>query len=465
MSKLFKKQFILHVIVLILSFGLMGIGLTKAFGRFFINQKLNLLIEQGQKISSELEKIYFFNYTKELDKEISILEKYLNASFIFVDNNSEILIVSSDIDSSWLGKKIKLKNFNDDYNSIIKTKGNLGGIFKNNVLTVIIPFKINNLNLGRVFINSPMIELTQTLQQAYKLIFIFTTLSIIFAFFLIYIFSKKTTQPLLEMTNVAKIISSGKFDKKININSNDEIGQLAISFNEMANSLNEQEKRRREFISNISHDLRSPLTSIKGFLQAIIDGTIPYQNQQKYLNIILEETERLTNLTNDIINIESLNRLNKSIFNINELIKQVIIKFETRAIEKNINFDLSFETEDMFVNADIEKIQRVMYNLIDNAIKFSHDNSSIFIKTKIKNNKTLILVKDTGIGISNQDQKRVFDRFYKTDLSRGKDKKGSGLGLSIVNDFILAHDETIEVKSCLGKGTQFSFTLEKEDQV
>ena len=247
------------------------------------------------------------------------------------------------------------------------------------------------------------------------------------------------------------------------------MGQLAESFNHMAESLDKYEKVRRDFIANVSHDLRSPLTSIQGFLGAILDGTIPHEKQEHYLNIVLEETKRLTKLTNDIVELSraqtSTITLEKTRFNINNLIRESIERLEPQLQKKDIKIDAIFVEKETFVEADEDKIARVIYNLVDNAIKFSEEGKKIEIETALKDNKKLLVsVKDYGKGISEEDVKYVFDRFYKVDSSRGKDKTGSGLGLSIVREFLLAHGENIGVKSEKGKGTTFLFSLKLADK-
>ncbi len=377
--------------------------------------------------------------------------------------------MSSDIDSKWYNKKVNFeKNLKEGKNGYYyEIQGTMGGIFDEPMLSIGRPMTINEVYIGTIFINTPVTDLFLTVEKAYQIIMLFTVFAIIGAFVLVYLFSKKISLPLIEINNAAKIMANGDFKKRIYINSKDEIGQLANVLNDMAESLDEQEKRRREFISNISHDIRSPLTSMKGFLQAIIDGTIPEEKKEKYINVVLEETERLTILANNILDInrlEDMDNQNSNVnFDLNELIRRIIISFEARVVSKNLNIQISFGEKETFVFADLEKTQRVVYNLIDNAIKFTEDNKSIFISTNIKLDKVYVSIKDEGPGISLEDQRRIFDRFYKADYSRGKDKKGSGLGLSIVKEFILSQGENIELKSELNKGSEFIFTLTKSE--
>jgi signal transduction histidine kinase len=231
----------------------------------------------------------------------------------------------------------------------------------------------------------------------------------------------------------------------------------------MASELAETDQFQKKFIANISHDFRSPLTSIKGYLEAIADGTIPPEMYHKYIDIILFETDRLTKLTNNLLTLNDHDaktvRLNVTSFDINTTIKHVIESFGGRCQEKQITFDLTFSDKQMMVRADADKIQQVLYNLVDNAIKFSPSSTSIDITTTIKGEKAYISIRDHGIGISKDNIKKIWDRFYKIDTSRGRDKKGSGLGLSIVKEIIQTHGESIDVVSTENVGTEFTFSL------
>ncbi len=221
----------------------------------------------------------------------------------------------------------------------------------------------------------------------------------------------------------------------------------------------------RNMIANISHDFRSPLTSIKGYAEAMVDGTIPSEASEKYLNIIISETERLHQLTENLL---TLNRydtmkmeLELSAFDMNQILKDTGALFEGRCLNKKISLRLVLSGKTLMVCGDEGKIKQVIYNLVDNAIKFSHPSSVIILETSERNEKALISVKDSGIGIPKDSLPHIWERFYKTDSSRGKDKQGFGLGLSIIQKILQAHGETIEVASTEGIGTRFTFTLPK----
>ena len=247
----------------------------------------------------------------------------------------------------------------------------------------------------------------------------------------------------------------------------DEIGYLAACLNYMAKQIASSEDDQKKFVANVSHDFRSPLTSIKGYVEAIADGTIPPEMQGKYLNIILFETERLTDLTKDLLTLNEFDTknllLDKVPFDIHEMIKNVAASFEGRCTQKKISIELVFARKHLKVVADKRKIQQVLYNLLDNAIKFSDQDSIITIETTERGDKIYTSVKDYGIGIPRNALNKIWERFYKSDLSRGKDKKGTGLGLAIVKEAIQAHGENINVVSTEGVGTEFIFSLPKAE--
>ena len=272
-------------------------------------------------------------------------------------------------------------------------------------------------------------------------------------------------RPLRKITEVAQQYASGNLDYEIPVNSGDEIGYLSASLNYMSTQLRDLDDYQKKFIGNVSHDFRSPLTSIKGYLEAMADGTIPLEMQERYFKILLFETERLRDLTEDLLALNEFDTksllLEYTTFDIHEVIKNTVDSFEGTCIQKQIFIELLLSSKVQYVTADKRKIQQVLYNLVDNAIKFSPNDSEIIIETREKNGKVFVSVKDNGIGIPKKSISKIWERFYKTDLSRGKDKKGTGLGLAIVKEIIQAHNENINVISTEGVGTEFVFSLSK----
>ena len=246
----------------------------------------------------------------------------------------------------------------------------------------------------------------------------------------------------------------------------DTIGELKSVNNQLQKDIEEKtriDEMRKEFIANVSHDFRSPLTSIKGYVNAMADGTIPVEMYEKYLKIILFETERLTDLTQDLLTLNEFDTkellLDKNNFDIHEVIRNTAASFEGTCTAKKISIELIFASKTLNVYADKRKIQQVLYNLLDNAIKFSNPDSIVSVETTERFGKIFISVKDSGIGIPKKSLNQIWERFYKTDLSRGKDKKGTGLGLAIVKEIMKAHGENINVISTEGVGSEFIFSL------
>ena len=471
-KSIFTKQLLLYVGTLLATFVLVGVILSLVYTQHYMDERKEELIHQGMKISKEYKKAFFTGDLSRLDYELQVLEGYMAASIFFIDKNGVVVLTSPGINDEWIGQAITNQGVIDSVleGNIVTLEGKINGMFDEAVLTVGYPLQTEQI--AGIFMCTSMPEIERSLQGMYKMGFCILTAVMGIGMVLVYVSSKKITSPLLQMNEAAKVIAGGNFEQRVEISSEDEVGQLAESFNHMAESLDKYEKVRRDFIANVSHDLRSPLTSIQGFLGAILDGTVPKEKQEHYLNIVLEETKRLTKLTNDIVELSraqaSAITLEKKRFDINDLIRESIERLEPRLKEKDIKIDAMFAEKETFVYADRDKIARVLYNLVDNAIKFSDKGEKIEIDTALKENKKLLIsVKDHGRGISEEDEKYIFHRFYKVDSSRGKDKTGSGLGLSIVREFLLAHGENIVVKSEEGKGTTFLFCLklaEKENK-
>jgi signal transduction histidine kinase len=317
-----------------------------------------------------------------------------------------------------------------------------------------------------IFMSSSISSVTKKSAEAAQLIVICLAGAAAVACVAVYFTSKSISRPIRKISEAATIIANGNFEKKIEIGGAMEIKLLAESFNNMAKSLHEQEAHRREFIANISHDIRSPLTSIKGFLTAITDGTVPENMTERYLNIVIDETERLEKLANDILYINKLQsaeplQISTSTFDIAEMVRKVVISMESKFNAKNLEFIADFSSDKVFVCADGEKILRVLYNLLDNAVKFTPERGIISVGISENPQEVIVSVKDSGIGLSEEERGRVFERFYKADSSRGEHKKGSGLGLSIAREFVRAHNSDIYVKSIVGEGSAFSFSLKK----
>lgn len=397
--------------------------------------------------------------------ELSSLSMYMDGSPIWIVNPSGRLVLDS---SRALvpGNEVVIDGFDPTVTgSSYYTTGNFWGSFRQEMLSVFAPITANYKVQAYVVIHTPIAGLQSKantlLNISYLMLIVLFLLSLIILIF----FTELVYVPLRKITTATEQYAAGNMGYEFSVESEDEMGYLAASLSYMAGEIARQEEDQKKFIANVSHDFRSPLTSIRGYLVAMQDGTIPEEMHGKYLGIVINETDRLTKLTNELLTLNNISSkgmlLDKTDFDINKVIREVAESCEGSCRDKHIAIELVLTDDKMLVNADMSKIQQVLYNLLDNAIKFSHHDSSIKIETTEKHSKVFVSVKDSGIGIPKEDQKLIFDRFYKSDASRGKDKKGTGLGLSIVKEIIKAHEENINVISTQGVGTEFIFSLPK----
>lgn len=343
--------------------------------------------------------------------------------------------------------------------------GRFYGYFPNDQVSVIAPVTAEMTTKGYVAIHYQASALYRTRSAIMQIMILLFFLGYALTYLLIFVYKWQIYQPLQSIIKGASEYANGNLTYKISVKSDDELGYLANTLNYMSDELNVTGEYQRKFVSNVSHDFRSPLTSIKGYVEAILDGTIPPEFQEKYLRIISAETDRLEKLTRSLLTLNELDIKQRMMdfrtFDINETIKRTAAFFEGICTSRKIRLELILSGKELLVKADQEKIRQVLYNLLDNAIKFSPDNSVIIMETTEKNGKVFVSVKDHGEGIPKESISKIWERFYKTDASRGRDRKGTGLGLSIVKEIINAHQQHIDVVSTPGVGTEFIFTLER----
>jgi len=449
-----------------LVFGLLGFAAIATISSHMMNEHLvearaEALYDEANLIASEYSGFY---QGKRQDlsaayPQLRAVAEFLRAEIWVVNRQGMIVVDSNEPTKS--GRMIE--EFDPTATgSRSYSIGSYFGQFPHEVLSVSAPITGNYNTYGYVLVHLPMSRVLEDSNQALNVVYITSAIVFVLSLIILLVFARTVYIPLKKITEGANEYAAGNLDYQIDVKTHDEMGYLAATLNYMSDEINKMEEYQRTFVANVSHDFRSPLTSIKGYLEAIIDGTIPPEMHEKYLTRVIAETERLNKLTQSMLALNSMDSkgyLSRSNFDINRVIKDTAASFEGTCEQKNINFDLTFSDNIQMVYADLGKIQQVLYNLIDNAIKFSHPDSTIFIQTFIRHEKVFVSVKDTGIGIPRDSVKKVFERFYKTDLSRGKDKKGTGLGLAIVKEAIQAHGENIDVISTEGVGSEFIFSL------
>ena len=465
-STLHLKFLILYIVFAFLSLFTVNAMFPSLVSNQLYEATADTLYQQATLTASDYLPDYFSNKLNQSDvtKQLQGMSAYSDSSVWLVDQGGKVLAYSKSESTEII--PLKIRDFNPaESGSSNYLVGDYHKYFGKKVITVIAPITHNWSTKGYLMIHKSCDDLRDAEAAMMKNIYILLLVVFFFSFILLLGIHFIIYRPLTKITDAAKQYASGNLDVVIPIDSEDELGYLSASLNYMSSQLKDMEDYQKKFIGNVSHDFRSPLTSIKGYVEAIADGTIPPEFQDKYLKIILFETERLTDLTQDLLTLNEFDTknllLDKTHFNVHEMIRNTAASFEGTCTTKKISIELLFATRNLDVFADARKIQQVLYNLIDNAIKFSETDSTVTIETTERADKVFISIKDNGIGIPRKSLNKIWERFYKSDLSRGKDKKGTGLGLAIVKEIIQAHNEKINVISTEGVGTEFVFSLPK----
>ena len=403
-----------------------------------------------ETVQKQMESLSYF-----MDTEIWII----NPSGRMVVNSADAPDPETEIIVEGFDPTVTQKNY--------YTRGTFFDSFDEEKLSVIAPIVNEYKTRGYVIIHKSAAQIDENANSMLNISYLMLIVILFLSLIILIFFTEFVYRPLRKIIAATEQYASGNMHYELAVEGEDEMGYLAASLGYMARTMASFEDDQKKFIANVSHDFRSPLTSIRGFLEAMLDGTIPPEMQEHYLGVVLNETDRLTKLTNGLLTLNNLNTrgmiLQLTDWNINDVIRKVAASFEQVCLRREIRIRLILSGSILYVHADMDKIQQVLYNLVDNAIKFSANQSVIEIETTEKGGKVFVSVKDNGIGIPKEDQNQIWERFYKTDLSRGKDKKGTGLGLSIVREIIRAHGENISVVSTQGVGSKFTFTLKRSD--
>lgn len=467
------KRTILDKIIIVIIVLLAGLFLALASYTTYATQKAlveekqsnlineaNLLAEQSilsylQGITSlEYLQIRFDEFEDTLKTDAWLFSG--EGELIVASNSGELLVLPDDILK--IDPNLKLdKGFTQT--------GNFHNIFPRTMISVGIPVYVGEVQQGYLILHTAMEEVEELQNDVLGIMYMpFFVILLVLVLVLTYL-SKTIIRPITKLNKAAREYAKGNFETKTGVKGKDEIGELSDSLEYMAGELSKLDEYRKNFIANVSHDFRSPLTSIKGYLEAMLDGTIPPEKYNRYLNIVLNESKRLTKLTTSLLELNDFDTygpiLKRQNFDVVDVIRETRNTLEGVSEKKKIDIQISCPEEDAVVYADKMKIGQVIHNLLDNAIKFSPEKGTIIVTVYDKNGKMFVSVKDQGPGIEKDKQKKVWDRFYKTDSSRGKDKQGTGLGLAIAKEIIKAHGENINLISTEGAGSEFVFSLTK----
>lgn len=463
-SSLVTKLVATFALVVTIGYVLIAVVLSMWFQSYFLEKNREDL-EETAALASPSVPLYL---NKEIDdtellRNLSLIKGVEKGDILLVDASGYIFFVTNEAYDSLVFTRF---NFPDrdrlvEGNSI-EINGEMNPITNEEMSLFIKPVRSGMSYQGAIVVYTPLETIREPLNDIYVRIWTITATAVLISvIFIYYIAQRMLFKPLAELNTIARKISKGEVTQRVLVTSSDEIGQLSESFNSMAESLEQTDKNRRDFLSNISHELRSPITSMRGFIAGILDGIIPMDKEKYYLKIVYDEIQRLTRLVNDLLDLSAMESGKFSFklteLDINEIVKVCIRRFETKIDDKGLKVNVTLEGDHLYAAGDRDRLIQVITNLVDNSIKHCPDNGNIRIQTKSKGKKVHVSVYNDGTPIPEGDIKYIWDRFYKGDKSR-TNKVSTGLGLPIVRNIITQFGEDIWVEN-KGQGVLFTFTL------
>ncbi len=476
-KSIFTKYITAFILITIVSFTVLSIIVGTMMAGFYTETSKKNLETASNTAQSYLEQrlnsegvsldAFILEHGDELKAYIASVTKYYSDVAVFIcDESGNIKAYdsrgfSSGFENSALPMKIITELYDGSYESL----SDLGGLLPEKSAVRGVPLKVGGVTVGAVFAVSNDDAVDFLIKSAVKAI-ITVCLWVLFATLIaVYFISERIISPLKEMSKAAKSFAAGKLDVRVPVTGRDEISELAVAFNDMAASVSNLENMRSSFLSNVSHDLRTPMTTISGFIDGILDGTIPKEKHEYYLRMIGDEVRRLSRLVAALLDVSRIQagdrKFTMGAFDICEMARVILISFEQKIDKKRLDVEFETEDENIFVYADRDAIYQILYNICDNGVKFSHEGGKYRIKISEKDKRIFVSVYNEGVGIPSDELPHVFERFYKSDKSRSLDKTGIGLGMYIAKSIIDAHEEEIWVRSKQGEYCEFVFTLKK----
>ena len=400
---------------------------------------------------------------KPLRTYLSLINRITGYHFVITDNSGAVLLTSDSDRAAAASLRVGENEMSDvllggEYAGV----GGLGGLYSGSFVSVGVPILSSGGNtVGAVFVSTETAGILGMIRQFLKIFVGVGALVIAACCVWAFCYTNRITRPLKRMAEASREFARGNFGARVETDIREqEVRELALSFNNMADSLEQSEERRREFISNISHELKTPMTSISGYVDGILDGVVPAEKQGDYLRIVSSETKRLSRLVSEMLEIsrveaEEGGEERMQIFDLCELARQVLLSQEKRINDRNLDVDVLFD-EPVRVVANTDGITRVVYNLLDNAVKYSDEGTTITLDIKAQGDKAVFSVSDIGKPISPEERDKIFERFHKADRSRKTE--GLGLGLYLVKQIMARHKEDVWCETD-GARTTMRFTL------
>ena len=481
-KSVFSKYVTAFMLIILVSFLVVLIITATAIGRFSNDVKQDAVMNTADTSKLYFSSLLYSSGAEDLsaldDRERAEAERMLDnissnssdVSTIVTDMNGNVVLsyICDGSGMDFAGEVPRALTDEISADELYFSEGDFSGLFSGaNVLCGAVIENASGDACGYIFTCSDSIMMSELWELMFKIIMGSILWVLLAALIAVYFISERVIAPLRQISSAAKSFANGKFDVRVPVHGSDEVAELAETFNNMAESLDNYDNMRNTFMSNVSHDLRSPMTSIAGFIDGILDGVIPPEQHEYYLKVVSNEVHRLSRLVSSLLDLSRIQagdrKFTMSRFDVCETAKRILISFEQKIDAKHLEVEVDMPEDRIYVNADSDAIYQVIYNLCHNAVKFSSEGGLLRLSiTRIKGKKVLVEVYNEGQGISKEDLQYVFERFYKSDKSRGLDKSGAGLGLFISKTIIGAHGEKIWAESEYGKNCSFKFTLTAE---
>ena len=493
-KSLFTRYILAFLVIVVVGFSVLGLMISGMVANYSVSTKRTTIVQTADSVSSFMVSNFSAGGTLDFNRYVYYNWSMCSESLHLLAANSEQLVIlildkkgNILVDSAsgnYTGRNITLGQIEDllseeggvsysDLSSLLAQRNLICArpIYVKGPISASDAQEDNDTEhpsqtlVGYTLVCSPSDTVSGLTQTVVKTVFLSTLWVALATLIVVYFITERISSPLREMSRAAKEYAAGKFDVRVPVKGKDEIAELAVAFNNMATSLQNLENMRSSFVSNVSHELRTPMTSIAGFIDGILSGAIPQEKQGYYLQLVYEEVLRLSRLVTTLLDLSRIQAGDRKFvstnFDIAEMARQILISFENRIEQKHLNVEFDCAEDRLMAYADRDAIYQVLYNICDNAVKFSKEGGVYRLSLLAKDKKIFVSVYNEGIGISPEELPMIFDRFYKSDKSRGLDKRGVGLGMYITKTIIDAHGQEIWVKSEYGSYCEFTFTLQQ----
>ena len=470
MRSTFSRTFFSAAMMLLMAMLLIGTSFQALVRNYLTEQAMEGLKNDGNAISA-LASAYYTEGTlnhEDFLVNLSFVSQVSQADAVICDSTGRLVLCSrAPFGCGHQGLTVSPDFLQNVFaTGCVTTTGIIQGLYEEERFVTAVPITDSNgFGVGIVIVSAPMEQVTQILQKISDTYLFVSVLVVLLAVVLMSLVARRQSRPLRDMAKAAHDFGHGNLNARVQVDpkSSDEVQDLALAFNNMASSLQQSEYQRQEFVANVSHELKTPMTTISGFVDGMLDGTIPPERHKHYMHMVSDETKRLSRLVRSMLDISRLQDQDipeekKSRFELQELAGQVLITFEQKIDAKNLNVDVDFPGHPTYTRAGPDYITQVIYNLLDNAVKFCPEGGDLGLKIRTGTTKLYVSISNSGETIPQNELALVFDRFHKLDKSRSQNRDGWGLGLYIVKTIIGRHGEDISVTSQNGI-TTFTFTL------